>query len=138
MTTNKYWMEFAGEFIPNHEAMVAFLLERGILHVNGRKYVEIDNSIAEETLVLFLNCNDTFFWATSDAEAVKYDELPGLFKMVENNPKWGDTQWVAIKRNMKPQKPLVDMMKSSGGWNDTMENLPANPTDSDFLETNKI
>jgi len=129
MTHSKYWFDIDGKLVPDEEAMVAHLLEENILFVNSRRYVsdEKTNELSKnETLVLFLNCGDVFAWAYADAEDVSYDELPELFKMYEANPDCGPTQWVCIKRNQKPQTPIVKWMKEKNGWNDTLEKLPEN------------
>ncbi len=38
-------------------------------------------------------------------------------------------KWICIKRNQKPQKPIVDSMKRLGVWDETMEVLPLNKYD---------
>ena len=132
MTESKYWFDIDGKLVPDEEAMVAHLLEENILFVNARRYVsnEKTNELSKnETLVLFLNCNDVFAWAYSDAEDVSYDELPELFKMYEANTDCGPTQWVCIKRNQKPQAPMVKYLKENDGWNEVMEALPENKYD---------
>ena len=62
--------------------MVAKLLDENMLFVNGREYVCVDGKKKEETLVLFLNCNDSFVPA-ADAESLSLEELPKLFSLYE-------------------------------------------------------
>ena len=126
MNESKYWFDINGKKEPDHEAMAAHLLEENILFVNSRKYVIEDAISKNETLILHLNCNDVFAWAYADGEDVSYNELPELFKMYEANRDCGPTQWVCIKRNQKPQAPIVKYMKENNGWNEIMEALPEN------------
>lgn len=139
MTESKYWFDIDGKKVPDHEAMVAHLLEENVLFVNGRRYVsnEKTNELSKnETLVLFLNCNDVFAWACADAEDVSYDELPELFRLYEVNSYCGPTQWVCVKRNQKPQKLIIDWLKLKNGWNEVMEALPENRYDALYKEYN--
>ena len=133
MTDSKYWFDIDGKKVADHEAMAAHFLEENILFLNSRKYVcgEKDDTISKnETLLLFLNCNDVFVWGYADAEGVSYDELPELFALYESNPKCGTIQWVCMKRNQKPQAPIVKYMKENNGWNEVMESLPENKYDA--------
>lgn len=138
-TESKYWFDIDGKKVPDHEAMVAHLLEENVLFVNARRYVsnEKTNELSKnETLVLFLNCNDVFAWGCADAEDVSYSELPELFKLYEADDKCGTIQWVCIKRNQKPQAPIVKYMKENNGWNEVMEALPENRYDALYKEYN--
>ena len=133
MTESKYWFDIDGKKVPDHEAMVAHLLEENVLFLSSHKYVcgENDDLISKtETLILHLNCSDVFAWAFSDGEDVSYDELPELFALYESNPKCGTIQWVCMKRNQKPQAPMVKYMKENNGWNEVMEALPENKYDA--------
>ena len=133
MTESKYWFDIDGKKVADHEAMAAHFLEENILFLSSRKYVcgEKDDVISKNaTLLLFLNCNDVFVWGYADAEGVSYDELPELFKMYEANTDCGPTQWVCIKRNQKPQAPMVKYLKEKNGWNEVMEALPENKYDA--------
>ena len=113
----------------NLEDMVAALLTNDVLFVNSRKYVEEfynPPKIQEETLVLFLNCNDVFAWACADAEAVSVKDLPELYKYWLKDRKWGTTKWICIKRNEQPQNPIKRYMIEDGSWDESLEALPEN------------
>ena len=130
---SKYWFDINGSLVADHEAMAAHFLEENILFVNSRRYIcdeEKEELSKDETLVLFLNCNDVFAWGCADAECVSYNELPELFKLYEANKDCGCIQWVCIKRNEKPQAPIIKYMKEKNGWNDVMESLPENKYDA--------
>ena len=72
-----------------------------------------------------LNCNDVFYWATADSEPVTLDEIPDLYMRWRKSRKWGPVKWVAVKRKLRPQVPMVNHMKADGAWDDEMEALPA-------------
>ena len=78
----KYWYTVDGKTYPDESSMVAKLLDENMLFVNGREYVCVDGKKKEETLVLFLNCNDSFVPA-ADAESLSLEELPKLFSLYE-------------------------------------------------------
>jgi len=119
----------------NHEYLAAKLLEEDVLFLNSRKFVEYGSIEAkDETLVLFLNCNDVFIWGCADGESVTMDELPVLFELFELNNTYGPVKWVCIKRNEKPQKPLADQMKAADFWDEEMEKLPDNYYDKWIAE----
>lgn len=113
---------------PDEARMVAELLLNEVLFVNSRKYVWEDwnggeVNIENETLVLFVSCNDIFHWACSDAESVSMKELPSLYEAWKSNPRFGTDRWCAIKRNMRPQLPVEKMMKEAGVWDSELEKL---------------
>lgn len=119
------------------ELCVAKMLLGGVLFVNSRKYMcDYRKSLQKETLVLFLNCNDTFAWGGTDAEEVSYEDIKDLYKMWKASPVHGTTKWVCVRRNEKPQKPLQELLKKAGEWDDIFEKLPENRSDT-FIENTK-
>lgn len=111
------------EHIKENKA-IAFLLDKHVLFANTRKYVELDGEEMPYTIVLFLNCNDLFGWGVADAEEIKCSDIINLYKAYFEPD--GLDRWVCFKRNMKPQKAVIENMKKSGTWDDKMENLPEN------------
>jgi len=84
-----------------------------------------------KTVCVFVNCSDTFAFATADAEPITNDENEGseiieLFKLIQEKSYHGATKWVCKRRNMQPQKPLKTKMIKDGAWDDELENLPEN------------
>lgn len=86
---------------------------------------------------LCVNCNDTFAWGCADAEPMLYDDLETVFNMWKADNRWGADKWCAIKRNQKPQPPVIEAMKKDGSWDETMENLGANYQDAQVLQAMK-
>lgn len=76
------------------------------------------------TWELLCNCNDIFYWACADAEPVKPSDIATLYTLVRDNRHWGAVHWCALKRQMRPQVPVMDSMRKSGGWTPAMEALP--------------
>lgn len=56
-------------------------------------------------LRMAVRCNDTFYWATADAEEVTAADLPDLARAKADLPEddW-PTLWVARKRQMRPMR----------------------------------
>lgn len=123
---------------------LGYLLYEKVCFLNSRKYNkswkedEVDLS-EDSTIVVFVNCNDVFAWAYADGEEVsfseyveegKVNELYDLLRLHLENKKWGSIKWVCLKRNMKPQSPIVRDMKKEGYWDTELESLPENPIDA--------
>lgn len=76
--------------------------------------MELNGEIYDYTPVtFFVNCNDLFFWACSDAETIESDQdIEGLRKAFEDCEKLdrlggcdAPLLWVCRKRKMRPQDP---------------------------------
>jgi len=129
---NDYYMTINGEKEPMEDAMVEYLLKEGVLFVNSRKVVDEwggKQEIGEETLVLYVLCNDTFAWASADAESISMKELPNLFDLVYEDNIFGSTKWVCKKRNQQPQSCIRELMIKKGAWTEDMDKLPENSYD---------
>jgi hypothetical protein len=50
--------------------------------------------------------NDTFYYASADAEDLKEDEIDGLIDVVKKYSHDGVTAWAARRRNMEPLPQL--------------------------------
>ena len=121
--TREYWFDIDGVKVPNEEAMLSKLLDDNTLFCNSRKYVDLDGkTIMEETIVIFLNCNDVFA-GCADAESITLKELPELFKLIEDNEECGVIQWVCIKRNQYPQQRMIDYLKKHNGYELLKKNI---------------
>lgn len=115
-------------------ALVSLLLDE-VLFANSRKFLDMDTSVGppysldgkprEETIVLFVICNDLFYWGCADCECIKMSELPELYRLHSANRAWGSQKWCCLKRKLRPQVPIVTSMKSDGYWDDELEALPA-------------
>lgn len=124
------------------ENALSYLLKEDVLFCNCREYVDPDwgkekrkegeerkLTISGETIVLFVNCNDIFIWECADAEDLKSNEIEDLYVMYKIY-KFGTEKWACLKRNEKPQKTLINLMKEANEWDKIMENLPDNYCDT--------
>lgn len=126
------YFDYEGKEEIIHEDALAILLDAGVLFSNSRKYVEsfkdeplkISN---QETIVLFVACNDVFAWGCADDEELAFHEVDSLFREWHKDNKYGPIKWVCKKRNLQPQSPLVTQMKDYNVWDAEMEALPRNP-----------
>lgn len=114
----------------NEEQALAVLLADEVLFCNERKTVFQWNEkdpieIEPPTTVLFVMCNDLFYWGTADGERLPNDEIGRLYKMHVADKKWGASKWCCLRRNLRPQVPIVEDMKKEGAWDAELEALPA-------------
>lgn len=125
---DKLFFTIDGKEYCNEPALLSELLGAGILFSNEREYL-FDGANAGSTIVLFVQCNDLFWWGTADAMDLPLVELPKLYKMWKADPKWGVEKWCCFQRKLRPQKPIIEMMKKQGAWGQDMEALD-DPGDS--------
>jgi hypothetical protein len=102
----------------HEELALSILLREGKLFCNTGKFQE------DETVVLFVNCNDLFYWGTADAEHFTTEDISELYKMWEKDNLWGTDKWCCKHRNLQPQVPVKEDMKKQGVWEDWMDKLP--------------
>lgn len=95
------------------------------IHVRGGDVDSVEDEKKPVEIVFLVNCNDLFWWATSDCEPITLEELPQLAKDYETSEKYGDWIWCARKRQMRPQWPAVyKYMVPAGAWTVEMDALP--------------
>lgn len=85
-----------------NEEMFAFLLLKGVVFINSRKYLDLEEKPQKETIVAFVLCSDTFAPCCADAEEVTTTELPELFEMYMKDTSYGPTKWACKKRGKRP------------------------------------
>lgn len=130
------------EHVDEERALGRLLLD-GVLFCNEREYVDYDFKTQEggsgiewdktkphtneATTILFVNCNDLFYWGTADAEVLPNSEIGNLLRMHLDpaNKGWGSSMWCCFRRKLRPQVPVIEDMKKDGVWNDALEALPA-------------
>lgn len=111
---------------------VLFCNEREVVEhefkvVDGKMYHDETKPIrvGESTTVLFVLCNDLFYWATADGEPLPNSEIGNLYKLHMANKRYGSIKWCCLRRNLRPQVPIVARMKEAGYWDAELEALPA-------------
>lgn len=110
----------------DNDNVIRYLCDKGIIHF---LYTDVDPAChdddeykCERMLGVFVNCNDVFVWACAEAQAVPNDSELG--KIYELTKKYGDAAgiiWACHRRQIKPQQPMIDSLKKSGQWDETIE-----------------
>lgn len=113
-----------------HEEALALLLCMDLIYAS-RAFPPDDTD--KETIGLYVGCNDVFYWGCADGEDLP---LIGYGEQTVNNPFWdlyervrkigsdGAIQWCCLRRQMRPQKPMINYLKSAGHWTEELEALP--------------
>lgn len=101
------------------QAMALLILEEYVVMLN-----------AKGQCGLFVNCSDTFYYASADAEPIppvgfgKDEIFWELYDLVRLHGGIGAIKWCAIRRNAKPLKKYLDQIRDEGIWCERMEALP--------------
>lgn len=115
--------EGCNEYFDVEEA-ISQLLQDGVLFANSRKYLcPFSKELQRETIVLFVNANDVFAWASADGVEIKLEEVRALYDAHIANEIWGSTMWCAKKDDLKPQWLMAKDMIEQGAWDEEMEAL---------------
>jgi hypothetical protein len=109
------------------EQALARLLAEGVIFLNDHWWEDDWPEEARNRTSLNVECSDIFAWACSDAETIDYGDIHGIYDAWIDNKEWGPAKWCAIKRNMKPQSPVIKAMKKAGVWDEKMDALEDNP-----------
>ena len=72
-----------------------------------------------------VNCNDLFYWGTSDAEPLPFAQIPVLYKAIRADPKRGCDKWACKQRGLRPQRLIEKRWREEGAWDAEMEALPS-------------
>ena len=109
--------------IMDDEEAVSILMANGILFVSGQDYAAPWDS-NERTAAVLVECNDVFYFGTSDAEPLPRKEILNLYSMWEKDRNNGVIKWCCLRRGIRPQARLVELMKADGSWDNELEALP--------------
>lgn len=110
----------------DNEKLLAYLLKEELVFCNSRKHLCLDGTEQSYITVIFALCNDVFAWGYAEAEPIEPKEFSSFYELHKENKKWGAMKWACKKRNLQPQKPIVDDMKKDGYWDDELESLEKN------------
>ena len=119
-----------GKEFCDHERALAQLLKAEVLFCNNRLFDpdtwnKPSGKLEGPTVLLFVNANDVFAWASADAENLTLEEIGPLWKAWKQDKKWGVIKWLCAKRHLRPQRCIVDEMRQGGVWDSDLESLPA-------------
>lgn len=125
-------MTWSRELFPNkpptelmfeNDKALARLIAEEVIHINSYWWKSDLPEHVRKLTTLRVGCSDIFAWGCSDSEELEYKEIRSLYDMWHADRTWGAAKWCAIKRNQKPQDPVLDSMKKAGSWDSTMEAL---------------
>ena len=119
------------EIIFEAEYALALMLINQVVFLNDHWWMDDWPEEAKKTTSLNVNCNDIFAWGCADAEELLHNDIEPLYRMWRADPAWGASKWCAIRRNQKPQPPVIKAMKTAGSWDDIMERLGENTMDAE-------
>lgn len=118
----------------SEELALSCLLASGVFFLNN---VDISYTYKrnkpEYTTAVYVNASDIFMWGCADAQAIDSSdnespsEIIELYKLWKEHDQWGAVKWLALKRNLQPQSPVIDLMKKANYWDDSLDSLPLNP-----------
>ena len=107
----------AVEAIPKREFdeahAVSEMLASDVLMLNSHWWKDAWSDADKKITSIEVICNDVFVWGTADAEPMNYEDIEPLYKMWMTDRKWGSDKWCAVRRNLKPQQPVIDAMKKN-------------------------
>lgn len=123
--------EIIGEDYCNENLALACLLAADVCFLNVVDISKTYKSINEPdwTTCVYVLCNDTFAYASADAESITNSdgepdsEIIALYKMWKENESFGPIKWVALRRKKRPLNQIVQMMKGVNYWDESLESL---------------
>jgi len=113
------------------EDALALLLINEVVFLNSHWWEDEWPEEAKKRTSLNVNCNDIFAWGCADAESMNYADIENVYRMWRADTEWGAAKWCAIRRNQKPQPPVIAAMKKADSWDDMMEKLGENTQDAE-------
>lgn len=104
------------EMMFESEPALAMLLINDVIILNSHWYEEKWPVEAQKTVLLGVNCSDTFAWGCSDAEGMTYDDIEDVYKHWLKDPVSGGDVWCMKKRRELPQEPVAKHIAKAGIW----------------------
>jgi hypothetical protein len=99
------------------ETAMKILLGEGILILNSNWWEKDWPEKAQKSFSVGVNCSDTFYYASADAETLYYKDLKCLYKEWIIDEKYGHIIWCIKKRNMMPLKEVYERIQKDGKFN---------------------
>ena len=86
-------------------AALALLLQKEIAFLNSFWWEKACPEHIQKAISVSVVCNDTFCYASSDAEGLSYDQIKPLYEMWVRDPDYGSMVWCMVQRRMLPLDP---------------------------------
>ncbi len=106
------------------EQALALLLLNEVVFLGSLWYAEHSPEHIQEATSVSVLCSDLFAWGCADAEGLPFKELEPFYKMWKADPRWGVSKWCILRRQMRPQPPIIKRMQDAGVWDEAMQALP--------------
>lgn len=120
------WEMDGKEYCTNEDAL-AILLYENVLFANSRQYYDKStDKLYPETVLLFVCCNDTFHYASADAESITLREVKDLYKLWLKNKSYGPVVWLCMKRKLQPLPELKKKLLELNLWTTELEGFEKN------------
>lgn len=105
------------------EEALAYLLSEEVVFCNSRKFVGYGGKVEEETIVIFVILNDTFYYASADAEPIRLSELQNLYELYKEHKYTGIVKWATEKRGILPISHYRRQLREADLWSLEMQIL---------------
>lgn len=113
------------EYCDEETAIALMLLDQTLFLNEGICPYTLSNGVNPKSSILYVNCNDTFAYCSSDAEPIPYSQIGELFKLWHQNHTLGPIKWVSLQRQQLPVFEYIKDLKESGMWDESLERLAA-------------
>lgn len=118
--------EYSSRFFAE-EATALMLLDEHIF-ISGRGGMMYSEG-STDPACLWLNVNDTFYYACADCEPVPQpeanpDSFWKLYDLIREFGGDGATAWCALQRQQRPLPQVEKWMKKNGSWIEELDELP--------------
>jgi hypothetical protein len=114
----KFIVEGMEQGADTQDWMLSVMLLNEVVFTNGFWWKKMQgwSEKDRELTGCFVNLNDVFAWACSDAEDLPHAEIDNLFRHWLRDPDLGPAVWAAKQRKMLPQKHVLERIEKAGIW----------------------
>lgn len=95
---------------------LAILLIKEVVFINSFWWKKEWPDEAKKSLAICVNCNDTFYYASADAETATYDDIKDLYQHWKKDPIYGSTVWCIKKRKQRCLEFHYNRIKEKNIW----------------------
>ena len=107
---------------------LAHLLVNEVVFINSHWWEKSWPEKAQDSVGVFVVCNDTFNYACADSEDLPYHCIMDLYKMWRKSP-LGPIVWCMMRRGYMPLPEVAQYIRNEGIWDLDSLNLKTNPHD---------
>jgi len=129
MGAYEYWLWENGIIEYDFDAgkAVGEMLEAGVIFLGGEAgpFFECDPDDPDRggQAALWINCNDLWAWALTDAEPLCMEDIEPLYIAVCNPGRFAIAKWICLHFKRPPMPEIIHDMREAGVWGEEMEGL---------------